>query len=659
MLPALALALSVAACLAAGRRQSSVVHVVTVLPGGQNRYYAGNRAPLRSSPLIALPTGSVQAEGWLHTQLEMEAHGFIGHLDQISPWLNFKTSAWANPNGTGDNGWEELPYWLRGATDLAWTLHDKRLIAETDRWIHRIIASAQPDGWFGPVANRTADDCWPNMLAMYALRSYYDGTHDARVLKLMTAYFRWQLNLPHGRFLPESWQKQRGGDNLDSIYWLYDHTGDPFLLKLAARCHACTDNWTDGIPTWHGVNITEGFREPAEYWQQAGDSRFLHATETDYRTVMDTYGEVPGGMFAADENCRPGYTGARQASETCAMVEYMHSDELLTRITGDAGWADRCETVAFNSLPAAMTADLKGLHYLTAPNMVLLDQRSKSPMLQNGGDMLSYNPYEYRCCQHNVSFGWPYFADSLWAATGDNGLAAVLYAPSSVTARVGGGQTVTVHETTSYPFRSTAAFHIGTARPVRFDLVLRIPGWAKRIGVSINGRAQQVPAGAHGWVQLTRVWRSGDTVRLSMPMAVRVKSWPAQHNGVSVYRGPLAFSLELGEKWQPYGNAPWTAYNVLPATPWNYGLLPADLQHFQVIRRSIPAGAQPFARAGAPVEIRAAGQRIADWQLEPNGLIGRLPQSPVSTSAAVTQLTLVPMGCARLRVSVFPTTRGK
>ena len=105
------------------------------------------------------------------------------------------------------------------------------------------------------------------------------------------------------------------------------------------------------------------------------------------------YGQVPGGMFGADENARPGFTGPRQATETCGLVEMMGSDEMLLAITGNPIWADRAEEIAFNSLPASMTADLKALHYLTAPNQIQLDRASKSPMIQNGGDMFSYNPY--------------------------------------------------------------------------------------------------------------------------------------------------------------------------------------------------------------------------------------------------------------------------
>src|SRR5262249_48940170 len=168
--------------------------------------------------------------------------------------------------------------------------------------------------------------------------------------------------------------------------------------------------------------------------------RHLQSAERNYRMIRDMYGQVPGGMFGGDEMCRKGYADPRQAIETCGMVEMMFSNERLLGVTGQTLWADRCEDVAFNSLPAALTADFKGLRYLTSPNMILSDKQSKAPGLANGGDMLEMNPYLHRCCQHNFGHGWPYFAEHLWMATTDNGLAAALYSGCKMTAKGGNGR---------------------------------------------------------------------------------------------------------------------------------------------------------------------------------------------------------------------------
>ncbi len=635
------------------------VKVVDVLPTqGKNDFYVSNRAPLLPSPLIKLPIGSIRPEGWVRQPLELMADGFTGRLPELSQWCKFEGSAWASPHGEGQFGWEEMPYWLKGFADLGYILQNERIVKESKRWIEGILSSQRPDGYFGPRSNLEAMDLWPNMIALYVLRSHYEAMGDKRVLPFMLKYFQWQRTIPLEKFLPGSWQKWRGGDNLDSIYWLYNHTGEKWLLELARVNHERTADWVGGFPTWHVVNICQGFREPAQYYQQTHDVRYLKATERNYETVMNLYGQVPGGMFGADENARPGYTGPRQAAETCSMVEFMHSDQILLRITGDPRWADRCEDVAFNSLPAAMTPDLKGLHYLTAPNMVQLDRQNKAPLLQNGGDMLSYNPRDFRCCQHNVAFGWPYFAEHLWMATQGNGLAAVFYAPCAVTAKVGSGETVRITTTTDYPFEEVVNFTLSTSKPVRFPLMLRIPGWCEQPKVALNGRAAGVPQPARGWMVIDRLWHDGDRVQLTLPMTIRVKVWERNRQAVSVSRGPLTYSLRIGERWQRYGGTDeFPAFEVFPTTPWNYGLI-VDLQNpsasFEVVKRQGALPAQPFALDNAPIALRAKGKRIPQWKLEPNGLIGEIQQSPVRSAEPVEDITLIPMGCARLRVSSFP-----
>jgi len=641
------------------------VQMVNTLPAaGGNNFYIGNRDPLFPSPLIKLPCGRIKPSGWLRRQLELEADGFTGHLTEISKFCQFDRSAWTNPQGKGELGWEEVPYWLKGFISLGHILKNERIINQAQRWVEAVLNSQWENGYFGWDQNYKNHDYWPNMIMLYVLRSHYEATGDKRVIPFMTNYFRYQSKLPLDKLFPRDakgrtwWQGIRAADNLDSIYWLYNRTGHKWLLDLARINHQRTQDWTGGFPSWHGVNITECFRGPAQYYQQTHDKRYLEATKLRYDTVVAIYGQAPGGMFGADENCREGYTGPRQAAESCSIVEFMHSHEMLTRITGDPIWADRCEEIAFNSLPPTMTPDLKGLHYLTAPNQVQLDRPNKSPLIQNKGDMFSYNPHRYRCCQHNISHGWPYFAENLWMATAGNGLAAALYADCEVTAKVGDGTEVRIIESTDYPFRGTIEFKLIIPKPVKFPLSLRMPGWCNNAQVRINSEKKHKITQPLSWIILDRLWENGDTVHLHLLQKIKVKVWNKNKNALSVSRGPLAYSLKIEHQRSQYGDNPkWPAYEIFPNSPWNYGLivnLKKPEKSFQVIKSNKPLAAQPFTVDGTSVQLLAKGKRIPQWQLEDNGLIGPLPQSPLHSDQPVEDITLIPMGCARLRLSVFP-----
>ena len=629
-----------------------------------NSFYVSNRKPLTPSPFIKLPIRAIKPHGWVRKQLRLEANGFTGHLLEISKFLKKEDNAWLSPKGEGHSPWEEVPYWLKGYCNLGYVLGSRHIIKEAQKWIDATIASQRDDGYFGPRSNLNRiqgkqPDVWPNMVMLNVLQSYYEYSGDKRVIELMTKYFRWQMTLPDEHFLEPFWQNQRASDNLASVYWLYNRTGDEWLLELAEKIHRNTADWTGGVASWHVVNIAQCFRGPAVFYQQAKDVKFLNATENDYQTVMGIYGQVPGGMFGADENARPGYIGPRQAAETCAMVEMMLSDEMLLTFTGDPKWADRCEEVTFNSLPASMTPDMKALHYLTAPNMILCDSHNKSPGVQNSGPMFLFNPHIHRCCQHNSGHGWPYYVQHLWLATPDNGLAVALYAPSQVTAKVANGTEVTVVEKTIYPFDEKIELIVKTKKSTRFPLYLRVPGWCKNPTVDINGYITKTKADPRSYIKIERKWMNGDNVILTLPMQITITKWEKNRNSVSVNRGPLTYSLKIGEKYVKAGGTnKWPAWEIHPTTPWNYGLVLNEKDppsSFELVRKSWPRDNQPFKTNAAPIQLLAKAKKIPAWKMDHLGLVGQIQDSPVKSDEPTETVTLIPMGCARLRISAFPT----
>jgi hypothetical protein len=136
-------------------------------------------------------------------------------------------------------------------------------------------------------------------------------------------------------------------------------------------------------------------------------------------------------------------------------------------------------------------------------------------------------------------------------------------------------------------------------------------------------------------------------------MPIRALQRPRGAIGVAL--GPLVFGLKIAEDWTRIPGSPgFGDWEVRPRTPWNYALemnpeRPGSLGRVQ--RREV--GSPPFGHDQAAVHIQARGFRVPDWQLVRNSA-GPVPASPVTPSTEAEAVTLLPYGCARLRIAEFP-----
>lgn len=625
----------------------------------ENQNYITNKAPLAETPFTALPVGAVKAEGWLLTQLELQKNGLTGHSETI---YHTATELGVNNDwlgGTGDS-WERAPYYVKGLVALAFTLNDETLKTRAKKWIDWSVDNQQSNGFFGPANNR---DWWARMPMLYAIRDYYEATNDSRIIPFFTKYFQYQLNNIDSQPL-SSWGRSRAGDNIEIVFWLYNRTGDSFLLTLADKLKNQAYDWTDiftnnrfmafgsDFQPKHNVNVPQAMKMPAIYYQKSQLQADRDAYHKGHEHLMCDHGQ-PMGMQSGHEmvSGRSAMTGL----ELCSVVEQMQTCETSQMILGDVRIGDQLEKVAFNALPGGITKDFKGLQYYMQANQVQ-SKHGTNNFGQDYSNGLMPGPFSgFQCCRFNLHMGWPYYVKNMWAATADNGLAAMSYGPNTVTAKVGNAKTVQINVDTQYPFDETISMTMTMDSEETFPLKLRIPAWCQHPEIEINNVAlNNVTAGE--FLSIERNWKNGDRITLKFPMHIIINE--EVNNSVSVQRGPLVYSLKIGEQWNmrnDYGNG-FKEFEVIPTTAWNYAFS-IDRENpeasFTVNKNEMPAN--PYVQATTPVTLSVKARKLPTWTYALNNMFALdPPYGPVNSTSAEETLTLVPFGSENIRLTCLP-----
>lgn len=646
-----------------------------------------NRAPLQEVPYAQLALGEIKPEGWLKDQMQTMLDGMTGNLDEIYEFVVGDNNAWLG--GEGD-AWERGPYWIDGALPMAYIMENDELKAKALKWVEAILGSQKENGYFGPDTDRpyiagmqrnNAADWWPRMVALKILQQYYMATGDERVINFMTRYFKYQLEMlpstPLGKWT--FWATERACDNLLIVHWLYNITGEESLLKLGEILHAQSADWTARFTTddhlfrqnsLHCVNLAQGFKEPVIYYQQSGDEKHLNAPLEALRRIRQTIG-FPTGLWAGDELLHFG--NPTRGSELCTTVEMMYSLEEMYRITGDNRYADLLERIAYNALPTQITDNADARQYYHQINQVEISRKPRNfSTPHEDTDILFGQLTGYPCCTCNLHQAWPKFVQNLWLKSAEGGLAAMVYAPSTLSTTLPSGEKLIIEEQTLYPFEEqvTLSFHYakGSKKEAHFPLDLRIPEWSEGYTLTINGSEVEAETLRAGAIRITRSWKEGDKLTLTLNAKVRSERW--WDSAAVITRGPLLYALKMEEKWEKHicegddiQKLGKYYYEVTSPTEWNVAVKSTDIAEnaiekcFTVEKLNTTGSTTPWSLEGAPLQIKAKGLKLPTWGMNYNSAADftfRNQQPAKGEVGEEVEITLIPFGCTTLRITEFP-----
>lgn len=232
---------------------------------------------------------------------------------------------------------------------------------------------------------------------------------------------------------------------------------------------------------------------------------------------------------------------AHSYNETCANLCNAMFNYRMLGIKGEAKYADIIETVMYNS--ALSGIDIGGTNFFyTNPLRRELDHK------MGATDYPTRVPYiPCFCCPPNLVRTIAKLSAWSYSLT-KNGIAVNLYGSNNLETKLLDGSKIKLHQKTDYPWDGTVSLEIRESKKEAFDIMLRIPEWAKGSTISINGIKEKAEVKEGTYFTITRKWKKGNVISLNMPMkpelVVGHQKIEEVRNQAAIKRGPVVYCIE-------------------------------------------------------------------------------------------------------------------
>lgn len=335
---------------------------------------------------------------------------------------------------------------------------------------------------------------------------------------------------------------EHGGIN-ESFAELFARTEDERWLDLARRLHhrAVLDPLARGqdiLPHIHSNTQIPKLIGLARLYELTGDEADGAAARFFWDTVTSKYTYVIGGNgdreYFQDPNTISRYI-TEQTCEGCSSYNMLKLTRHLYQWRPHASLFDYYERTHLNHILAQQNPATGMFTYMM-------------PLMSGTARAYSTPFDDFWCCVGSGMESHAKHGDSIYWHDATT-LFVNLYIPSTVDWKVAG---MRFELESTFPFDGAASLRLlGATSPRPLTVALRIPGWAEKASVTLNGAAVS-PELKNGYALIERLWQTGDVVSLSVPISLRLEPTPDDRSTVAVMRGPLVLAADLGDPSQPF-----------------------------------------------------------------------------------------------------------
>ncbi|MEV6167170.1 beta-L-arabinofuranosidase domain-containing protein [Streptomyces sp. NPDC051954] len=535
-------------------------HLAVTIAGGTGTLYVNGTAVARNTAMTLTPAAlGTLAHNWLGRSNFAGDPVFAGAFDEFNVWSRTLTAAEItqlqssraadSPAGRGTLA----SYAFDETTGSTFADASGRGLTATLRrtWgapSHPGFLAAYPETQFIQLESMTASDytrVWaPYYTAHKILRGLLDAhlaTDDARALDLASGMCDWmysRLSKLPAATLQRMWGLFSSGEfggivevivDLHSLTGKAEHLALARLFDLDKLIDACAAN-TDTLDGLHANQHIPIFTGLIRLYDATGETRYLTAAKNFWGMVVPVrmygIGGTSTGEFWRARGVIAGTIGETTA-ESCCAYNMLKLSRTLFFHEQDPKYMDYYERALYNQVLGSKQDKADAEKPLVTYFIGLTP-----------GHVRDYTPKQgTTCCEGTGMESATKYQDSVYFRKADGSALYVnLYSPSTLTWAEKG---VTVTQTTDYPREQGSTLTIGGGS-ASFELRLRVPSWATRgFRVTVNGSAVSGTPAPGSYFAVSRTWRSGDTVRITVPFRLRVEKALDDPSLQTLFYGPV------------------------------------------------------------------------------------------------------------------------